>query len=147
MKFATALFVAALMLRASFAAADPLLTYPLKIKGHTLRTELANTTESRQTGLMFRERMPEDHAMVFVYEVPGRHAMWMKNTLVPLSVAFIDADGRIINIEDMLPQTEDSHAAQAVATYALEVNAGWFKKHAIKKGDRVEGLKALPPSQ
>ena len=66
--------------------------------------------------------------------------MWMKNTYVALSVAFIDRDGRIINIEDMEPLTEDSHQAIGAAKYALEVNRGWFRKRGIKPGDRVEGI-------
>ena len=124
--------------------ADPLLTYGLRIKGHALRAELANDDESRRTGLMFREQMSDSAGMLFVYEAEGRHAMWMKNTLIPLSVAFIDKKGRIINIEDMQPQTEDAHAAQGPAAYALEVNQGWFKKRGIKPGDRIEGLERLP---
>jgi uncharacterized protein len=127
--------------------ADPLLTYPVKIKGHALRVEVANTPQSRRTGLMLRDTMPEGHGMLFVYEAVDRHAMWMKNTLIPLSVAFIDRSGRIINIEDMQPRTEDSHSAHAPAAYALEVNQGWFRKRGIKKGDRVEGLERVPPSQ
>lgn len=129
------------------AAADPLLTYPLKIKGHTVRAEVANTTDSRRLGLMFRDQLPENNGMVFVYEAEGLHAMWMKNTLIPLSVAFIDKRGRIINIEQMAPQTEDTHAAKAQAAYSLEMNQGWFKKRGIKPGDHVTGLERLPPSQ
>jgi uncharacterized protein len=132
---------------ASPAPADPLLTYALRIKGHTLRAELANDDESRRTGLMFREQMPDNTGMLFVYEAEGRHAMWMKNTLIPLSVAFIDRKGHIVNIEDMQPQTEDAHAARAPAAYALEVNQGWFKKRGIKPGDRVEGLERVPKDQ
>lgn len=136
-----------LSLIARTAVPDPLLTYPLTIKGHTVRAEVANTPDSRRLGLMFREQMPENTGMVFVYEAEGRHAMWMKNTLIPLSVAFIDRHGRIINIEDMEPQTEDAHAARAEAAYSLEVNQGWFKRRGIKAGDRVVGLDRLPPSQ
>ena len=129
------------------AQSDPLLTYPLKIKGHTVKVEVANDDAARQTGLMFRDDMADNHGMLFVYERPGRHAMWMKNTLIPLAVAFIANDGRIINIEEMLPQTEDTHAAQGAAAYALEMNAGWFKKRGIKRGDRVVGLEKLPKSK
>jgi len=129
------------------AWADPLLTYALRIKGHTLRAEVANDEESRRTGLMFRERLPESSGMLFVYEAEGLHAMWMKNTLVPLSVAFIDRRGHIINIEDMEPQTEEAHGARAPAAYSLEVNKGWFKKNGIKPGDKVEGLEKVPKNQ
>jgi hypothetical protein len=124
--------------------ADPLVTYPLKIKGHSVRAELANTEESRMTGLMFRTSLPESNGMLFVYEREGRYAMWMKNTYVPLSVAFIDRNGVILNIEDMQPQTLDSHASAGPAKYSLEMNQGWFRKRGIKKGDRVAGLSKIP---
>lgn len=126
------------------ARADPLLTYPLKIRGHELRVELANTDETRRTGLMFRRSLAENSGMLFVYDAPGRHAMWMKNTLVPLSVAFIDRDGRIINVEDMEPLTETAHASAGEAWYSLETNRGWFAQRGIRPGDRVEGLRAIP---
>ena len=148
MKLAIAVVAAALGFQlGALGRADPLLTYPMKIKGHALRVEVANTPETRRTGLMLRETMPENHGMLFVYETVERHAMWMKNTLIPLSVAFIDRSGRIVNIEDMQPQTEDSHAALAPAAYALEVNRGWFARRGIKKGVRVDGLERVPPSQ
>jgi uncharacterized membrane protein (UPF0127 family) len=126
------------------APADPLLTYSLRIKGHLLRAEVANDEDSRRTGLMFRNHMAENAGMLFIYEAEGRHAMWMKNTLIPLSVAFIDRRGHIINIEDMEPQTEDAHGARAPAAYALEVNQGWFKKRGVKAGDKVDGLDKVP---
>ena len=129
------------------ARADPLLTYPLKINGHVIRVEVANTDEARRTGLMFRDALGENQGMLFVYETESRHAMWMKNTLIPLSVAFIDRSGRIINIEDMQPQTEDAHSARASAAFSLETNQSWFKKRGIKAGDRVQGLERVPPSQ
>jgi hypothetical protein len=93
---------------------------------------------------MFRSSLPEDRGMVFVYPEEGRHAMWMKNTPIPLSVAFIGRDGTILNIEDMAPHSERSHAAAGEAKYALEVNRGWFTRRGIKPGDRVRGLNGLP---
>ena len=148
MRLAAATLICALALHAPTAGwADPLLTYPLKIKGHVIRVEVANTEDSRRTGLMFREALRENQGMLFVYETEGRHAMWMKNTLIPLSVAFIDRNGRIINIEDMQPQTEDAHGARASAAFSLETSQGWFKKRGIKAGDRVQGLERVPPSQ
>lgn len=126
------------------ARADPLLTYPVKIRGHELRVELANTDETRRTGLMFRRSLAENSGMLFVYDAPGRHAMWMKNTLVALSVAFIDREGRILNIEDMEPLTETAHASVGEAWYSLETNRGWFTRRGIRPGDRVDGLKAIP---
>jgi uncharacterized membrane protein (UPF0127 family) len=135
---------ATLLLCSATAYADPLLTYPLTIKGHTLRAELARTEEEKRTGLMYRKQLPENSAMLFIYEREGAWAMWMKNTYVPLSVAFIDRHGVIVNIEDMEPLTEDSHQAAGSVKYALEVNRGWFAKRGIKRGDRVEGLGKVP---
>lgn len=127
--------------------ADPLMTYPLRIGKHSLRAEVALTQEERQTGLMNRQSLGEDRGMLFDFEQRGLWGMWMKNTYIPLSVAFIGEDGRIINIEDMLPHTEDSHSAAAPARYALEVNKGWFAKRGIQAGAKVEGLKQLPRSR
>ncbi len=144
---AAALGAWAIALHALPVASDPLLTYPLKIKGHALRAELASSEEEKRTGLMFRRSLGENSGMLFVYEADGRWAMWMKNTLIPLSVAFMDKTGRIINIEDMEPLTLDSHESAAPAKYALEMNQGWFAKRGIGKGDRVEGLDKLPVPQ
>jgi len=131
-------------LQANGVAADPLLTYPLKINGHSIRAEVANSEEDRRMGLMFRKSLAENQGMLFIYEKEGRYAMWMKNTNVALSVAFIDKNGAILNIEDMEPQTEDSHGSKGVAKFSLEMNQGWFKKRGIKKGDHVAGLERIP---
>jgi uncharacterized membrane protein (UPF0127 family) len=148
LRLAAAAVICALALQAPGAVwADPLLTYPLRIKGYVIRVEVANNEDARRTGLMFRDALAEHQGMLFVYERQGRHAMWMKNTLIPLSVAFIDRSGRIINIEDMQPQTEHVHGARASAAFSLETNQGWFKKRGIKAGDRVQGLERVPPSQ
>jgi len=125
--------------------ADPLLTYPLRVKSHEIRVEVANTEESRRRGLMFRDRLGDNSGMVFSYLEAGVNAMWMKNTRIPLSVAFIDRDGRILNIADMEPFSEQAHASAGEAAYALEMNRGWFRKRGVKAGDRVEGLRRLPP--
>lgn len=124
--------------------ADPLLTFPLRIKGHLLRVEVAATESDRRLGLMHRRNLGDDHGMVFTYDDPGPQAMWMKNTLIPLSVAFVGRDGRILNIEDMQPLTEDAHASRGEAAWSIEANLGWFRKRGIRPGDRVEGLSALP---
>jgi uncharacterized membrane protein (UPF0127 family) len=81
--------------------------------------------------------------MLFIFDEPAYHGMWMKNTLIPLSVAFLDADGRILNILDMEPQTLDAHTAAGPAIYAIETNKGWFAGHRVKAGDKVSGL---PPA-
>lgn len=135
---------ALLALIAAGATADPLLTYPLRINSHEIRVEVANTEESMRKGLMFRDRLAENSGMIFVYARPGLQAMWMKNTRIPLSVAFADADGRILNVEDMEPLTEKSHSSKGAAAYALEMNRGWFKRRGIGPGDRIEGLERLP---
>ncbi|MFM7123600.1 MAG: DUF192 domain-containing protein [Fluviibacter sp.] len=85
--------------------------------------------------------------MLFVYPAPAYFCMWMKNTKLPLSVAFIDAQGQVINIEDMVPQTETNHCTQRNATYALEANRGWFVKHGVVPGSQVLGLEKAPQGE
>jgi len=112
----------------------------LKIAGHALRAEVAATVEQRMRGLMFREKLGANDGMVFVFDEPGYHAMWMKNTPLPLSVAFVDGGGLILNIADMEPHTLDLHMAAGPARYAIETNKGWFAQRRIKPGDKVAGL-------
>lgn len=127
--------------------ADPLLTYPLRIGAHSIRAELANTPQTRRDGLMFRTRLSEDSGMVFVFPAERKVSMWMKNTPTPLSVAFIDANGRILNIEDMQAHSEQTHSSKGLATYAVEVNQGWFAKRGIRSGDHFTGLDRLPAAK
>ncbi|MEN3353877.1 MAG: uncharacterized protein V7640_2035 [Betaproteobacteria bacterium] len=116
------------------------------IGGHKLTAEVAGTDAHRATGLMHRRMLPENRGMLFVFPDVAFHSMWMMNTYVPLSVAFLDRDGTIINIAEMQPQTQTTHSAMRPAKYALEVNQGWFGKRGIKPGIKVEGLeKAGPP--
>jgi uncharacterized membrane protein (UPF0127 family) len=112
----------------------------LKIGPNRLKVEVAQTDEQREKGLMFRKQLGRDEGMLFIFDEPAYHAMWMKNTLIPLSVAFVDAQGTILNILDMEPQTLDSHAAAGPAIYAIETNKGWFDGRKIKAGDKVAGL-------
>lgn len=112
---------------------------------HRIEAEVAATAENRQVGLMNRKAMPAQRGMVFVFTHENTHCMWMRNTYIPLSVAFIDADGVIINIEDMQPQTEANHCAKRPARYALEMNQGWFAQRGIKPGAKLGGLERLPP--
>lgn len=116
----------------------------LAVGMYRIEAELAHTPEARQVGLMNRNTMPEQRGMVFVFTSEARHCMWMKNTLIPLSVAFIDAQGRILNIEQMQPHTENSHCAAADARYALEMNLGWFAARGIAAGQKVLGVGRLP---
>jgi uncharacterized membrane protein (UPF0127 family) len=88
-------------------------------------------------GLMGRESLPRDHGMLFVFDPPRFTAMWMKNTTIPLSVAFLDKDGIIMNIRDMKPMTEDLHFSEGVAFFALEMNQGWFQERGIVPGHRI----------
>ena len=135
---------AALLLTASGARAElPEIT--LTIGGHRITAEVASTDEQRSLGLMHRRMLPEDRGMLFVFPQIALHGMWMMNTYVPLSVAFLDAKGVIINIADMEPHTRTTHSATQPARYALEANRGWFKKHGIEAGARVEGLERAPP--
>ncbi|MBL8446365.1 MAG: DUF192 domain-containing protein [Zoogloeaceae bacterium] len=112
-----------------------------------IEAELAATPASRQVGLMNREAMAPQRGMVFVFTEAARHCMWMRNTLIPLSVAFLDQSGRILNIEEMQPRTETNHCAAAPATFALEMNHGWFAEKGIKPGDRLRGIERLPPGR
>jgi uncharacterized membrane protein (UPF0127 family) len=107
---------------------------------YLIHAEVAANDAARQQGLMLRTKMGASEGMVFDFEAPAGVCMWMKNTLIPLSVAFIDSEGIIINIEDMQPETLDSHCAKKVVRYALEMNQGWFKQKNIKPGSKIEGL-------
>jgi hypothetical protein len=122
------------------AATKPLPVVMVKIAGHALRAEVVSTPELRARGLMFREKLGKNDGMLFIFDEPGYHSMWMMNTFIPLSVAFLDGEGRILNIEDMQPKTLDSHVAQGPARYAIETNLGWFAERRIKTGDKVTGL-------
>ena len=113
---------------------------PLTAGMHVIQAEVAANDKDRQQGLMFREKMGPNEGMVFVFDSPATVCMWMKNTLLPLSVAFIDDSGRIVNIEDMQPQTTTSHCAKKPIRYALEMNQGWFKEKNIKPGGLIGGL-------
>ena len=110
---------------------------------HLIKAEVASIQPQREQGLMFRNKMALNSGMVFVFDAPSRQCMWMKNTLLPLSVAFIDAEGKIVNIEDMQPQTLDSHCSRKPVAYALEMNLGWFKQKNIKPGMPIGNLPPL----
>ena len=107
---------------------------------YLIKAEVASNEAEREQGLMFREKMGPNEGMVFLFGAPAGVCMWMKNTLIPLSVAFLDDKGKIINIEEMKEQTTDSHCATKPATYALEMNKGWFRQKNIKPGMTIEGL-------
>lgn len=117
---------------------------PLMVAGHPIVAEVVHTEASRNRGLMYRNDLGEDRGMLFVFPAPGIQSMWMANTSIPLSVAFIAPDGVILNIRDMTPFSTDSHASTGMAGYALEVNQGWFRDRGIGPGERVEGLSQVP---
>lgn len=137
------LLLAVCLMASGQALADPLLTYRITVGGHALRVEVADTPEGRSTGLMHRRHLPEDGGMLFVFERAEPQAMWMKNTPLPLSVAFVGTDRRILNIEDMTPFTEDSHPSAGPALYAIETAQGWFARRGIRPGARVQGLELV----
>lgn len=121
-------------------AQQPLPVVQLNAGMHLIRAEVAADYGSRMTGLMHRTSMPSNVGMLFIFDDDQRQCMWMKNTLIPLSVAFIDDRGAIVNIEDMQPQTEDSHCAAQPVRYALEMNRGWFAARGVKPGSRLGGI-------
>lgn len=110
---------------------------------HVIQAEVAATDAERQQGLMFREKMANNEGMLFIFPRPNGVCMWMKNTLLPLSVAFIDDTGAIVNIEDMKPQTTESHCADKDVRFALEMNLGWFKQKGFKAGSHIDGIPGL----
>jgi uncharacterized protein len=110
---------------------------------HLIHAELADDFASRMQGLMYRTALAPNGGMLFVFDEPGVQCMWMKNTLIPLSVAFLGDDGDIINIADMQPQTEDAHCAARPARYALEMKQGWFAQRGIRPGTQLRGLDKL----
>ena len=112
---------------------------------HIFSVEVVDNDTDRAKGLMYRKAMAQNSGMVFVFDENAAHCMWMKNTLIPLSVAFIDETGAIINIADMQPQSEQSHCAARPARYALEMNKGWFAQRGIKPGAKLGGLEKLAP--
>lgn len=112
----------------------------LEISGYSLTVEVANTRELRSHGLMHRETLGTNNGMLFVFPRRDYYSMWMKNTYIPLSVAFIDENGIILNIADMQPETLTPHESAGLAKYALEMNIGWFSEKKIVEGIRVFGL-------
>lgn len=117
---------------------------PLEISGHALISEVANTDATRGQGLMYREVLEKDSGMLFVFPAARRYSMWMLNTNIPLSVAFLNEKGIILNILDMTPHTQTAHSSAGLAKYALEMNQGWFSARGIEAGEQVIGLMQAP---
>ena len=139
------LVLAAASAHACAQAALPEVT--LAVKGHKLTAEVAANDSSRTAGLMHRRMMPENRGMLFVFAYAQPQSFWMMNTYIPLSIAYVDEQGVIVNITDMKPLTTNPHPSAKPAKYALEMNQGWFARRGIKAGARVDGLKDAPPAQ
>ncbi len=106
---------------------------------HQIDAQVAQTPEQRSIGLMFRKQMPQHEGMLFVFDQPSKQCFWMKNTLLPLTAAFIDEDGTVVNLENMKPQTTDEHCSDKPVRYVLEMNQGWFAKKGITPGMKLAG--------
>jgi uncharacterized membrane protein (UPF0127 family) len=138
------LLAAACQLAAAQDGPQKLPTITLSAGMHLIQAEIAQTPEQRSTGLMFRSAMGSNEGMLFAFEEPGQQCFWMKNTLLPLSVAFVADDGSVVNIENMKPQTLDSHCSKKPVRFVLEMNDGWFAKRGIKAGFKLAGKPFAP---
>ena len=112
----------------------------LSIGFHQLQVQVAATPEQQATGLMFRTDMPAHEGMLFVFPTASQQCFWMKNTLIPLTAAFVTDDGTIVNLEDMQPQTTQSHCSSKPVRFVLEMNQGWFVKKGLKAGGKLVGV-------
>lgn len=116
----------------------------LHIGSHSIRATVANTPHSRERGLMQNNNLCGNCGMLFIFPQAGKYSFWMKDTPLPLSIAFIAADGSILNIAEMQANTRHEHSAQGNALYALEMNKGWFTRHGIKPQEQVQGVHQAP---
>jgi uncharacterized membrane protein (UPF0127 family) len=137
--------LAFLLLCPALAAAQQLPRTELSAGVHLIRAEVADNFVTRMQGLMHRPSMGANEGMLFIFDEPGIQCMWMKNTIIPLSVAYIADDGSIVNIEDMKPQTEDSHCTKKPVRFALEMNLGWFGSKGLRPGAKLRGLEKYKP--
>ena len=138
---------ALLLLCPVLAVAQQLPRTELTAGVHLIRAEVADNFVTRMQGLMHRTSMGATEGMLFIFDEPGVQCMWMKNTLIPLSVAYIADDGSIVNVEEMKPQTEDSHCTKKPVRFALEMNQGWFASKGLRPGAKLRGLEKYKPRQ
>ncbi|HVL56643.1 MAG TPA: DUF192 domain-containing protein [Burkholderiaceae bacterium] len=144
---AVAVAAASLAALAASAAAQPNPRLPqvtIQAGIHLIRAEVADTPATRAIGLMLRERLGPNEGMLFVFQHKAPQCFWMKNTLIPLSIAFIDDDGRIANIADMQPHSEDSHCSAKPVRFALEMDQGWFARRGIAAGNQLSSAGLFP---
>lgn len=142
------LFAFALIAILPFAAwAQQLPKVQLSAGLHLIHAEVADSFVTRMQGLMHRESLGPNDGMLFIFDESSIHCMWMKNTLIALSVAYIADDGSIVNIADMQPQTEESHCARKPVRFALEMNRGWFVSKGLREGAKLRGLERFKPAR
>ena len=139
-----AVLLAALAAAPTRAESPRAATVQLTAGIHLITAEVAATDPERARGLMFRQSLAANHGMLFIFDRKAAHCMWMRNTLIPLSVAFIDDDGTIVNIENMQPHDERSHCARQPVRYALEMIQGWFAQKGIGPGAKLGRIPAAP---
>lgn len=137
--FASLALIAAVGSAVAQDGPQKLSTIKLSAGMHVLNVEVAQSPQEHSIGLMFRPSMPTNDGMLFIFDRPAQQCFWMKNTLLPLSVAFIADDGSIVNLDSMKPQTLDSHCSTKEVRYVLEMNDGWFAKRGIKAGMKLQG--------
>jgi uncharacterized membrane protein (UPF0127 family) len=131
------IFLILFLLWVPIAPSQSILRIPLYVRDREIWVEVAKTPEERSSGLMGRKHLGKDEGMFFIFETEDYHGFWMKDTLLPLSIAFMNKEARIVWITDMKPMTSDSHVPPRPILYALEMNKGWFSSHGIKAGDIV----------
>lgn len=143
MPFLTRLIISVLFISTSqlgLVSAQSLPRAELQIGLHKITAELASTEAQRQQGLMHRNFLPNNEGMLFIFENTATHCFWMRNTRIPLAIAFIDNDGKIINIEEMKAMTETNHCPLKPVKFALEMNQSWFSKNGVTAGHSVSGI-------
>ena len=135
-------FLLALPTAAALAQSEPqpLPVTELRAGMHLIHAEVASDWSTRARGLMYRKALAPNNGMLFVFDQPSQQCMWMKNTYIPLSVAFMDGQGTILNIADMQPHSEQTHCSSGPALYALEMTRGWFAERGIKAGMKLSGI-------
>jgi uncharacterized protein len=124
-------------------AQDGMPTATIRVGAHSMTVEVAKTAKDRAKGLMYRDSLGANRGMLFVYEVSAERSFWMKNTRIPLSIAFADEEGTITRIADMRPLSKKHTSSQGKSTYALEVNKGWFDTHDVHVGDKLQDLPTI----